>query len=565
VVQSLGEGILLTAIVLMLFLHAWRNAIVVMVAIPSSLLATVIAMRIFGFTLDIVSLMGLSLTIGILVDDSIVVLENITRHRDMGEKPEDAALSGRAEIGGAAVAITLVDVVVFLPMAFLSGIVGKYMKEFGIVVVVATLFSLFVSFTLTPVLAAKWSMLKRSSGPPKWLAWFQVGYERVLRLYHDRMLPYALAHGKRTVAFCAVLVFAAIALVPLGLVQTEFVPSSQDGEIAMTFSYPIGTPIAKTDLAVQAFMDKVMHVPGIEKTISTVGYKPAGWGSTQGGNYASMHASLYKKRRRETNRAASDIRKIAEAFPGATITVAGEGNGDPIYYTIAGPDDQIDAAAGKLAAFIRTIPGTVNVQTGSEAAANRLNINIDREKAAMLGLNPGDVATATRIAIGGAVATRVRTPSGLVDVRVQLPAAYRNRLEEVRNIRVRAGDGSIYRVADVATFSYDKAPTKIERLDKQRVVRVTGGIEPGVTTLGVVSQKISQATKSPGFFPAGVSLRSQGDSEFFEETMNSMSIAMLTSFSLVYALMVVLYGSFWMPFIVMFSVPLAIIGALFGL
>ncbi|MBV8424376.1 MAG: efflux RND transporter permease subunit, partial [Candidatus Eremiobacteraeota bacterium] len=136
VVQSLAEGILLTAIVLMLFLHAWRNALVVMVAIPSSLLATVIAMRIFGFTLDIVSLMGLSLTIGILVDDSIVVLENITRHRDLGEKPEDAAINGRAEIGGAAVAITLVDVVVFLPMAFLSGIVGKFMKEFGIVVVV---------------------------------------------------------------------------------------------------------------------------------------------------------------------------------------------------------------------------------------------------------------------------------------------------------------------------------------------------------------------------------------------------------------------------------------------
>ncbi len=564
VVQSLGEGILLTAIVLMLFLHAWRNAIVVMVAIPTSLLATVIAMRLFGFTLDIVSLMGLSLTIGILVDDSIVVLENITRHRDMGEKPEDAALSGRAEIGGAAVAITLVDVVVFLPIAFLSGIVGKFMKEFGIVVVVATLFSLFVSFTLTPVLAAKWSMLKRSSAPPRLLAWFQTGYESVLRVYHDRLLPYAIAHGKRTVALCAVLVIAAIALIPLGAVQTEFVPSTQDGDVAMTFSYPIGTPIAKTDQAVQAFMDKVMQVPGIEKAISTVGYKPAGWGSTQGGSYARMHAILFKNRRRETNRAVADIRKLAVVFPGATITVGSDG-GDPIYYTVAGPDDKIDAAAEKFASYIRSIPGTVNVQTGSEAAANRLNINIDRQKAALLGVNPGDVATAARIAIGGAVATRVRTPSGLVDVRVQLPAEYRNRLEEVRNIRVRAGDGSIYRVADVASFAYDKAPTKVERLDKQRVVRVTGGIEAGVTTLGAVAQKIDSAIKTPGFFPPGVSLRSQGDSEFLEETMSSMSIAMLTSFSLVYALMVVLYGSFWMPFIVMFSVPLAIIGALFGL
>ncbi|MBV8424597.1 MAG: efflux RND transporter permease subunit, partial [Candidatus Eremiobacteraeota bacterium] len=204
-------------------------------------------------------------------------------------------------------------------------------------------------------------------------------------------------------------------------------------------------------------------------------------------------------------------------------------------------------------------------QTGSESAAPRLNITIDREKAAYLGLNPGDVATATRIAIGGAVATRVRTPSGLVDVRLQLPAQYRNSLEEVKNVRVRAGDGSLYRLGDVATFSYDTAPTKIERLDKQRVVRVTGGIAPGETTLGVVSGKIDKAVKSPGFFPPGIALRSQGDSEFFAETMSSMGLAMITSFSLVYALMVVLYGSFWMPFIVMFSVPLAIIGALFGL
>ena len=403
VVQSLGEGILLTAIVLMLFLHAWRNAIVVMVAIPSSLLATVVAMRIFGFTLDIISLMGLSLTIGILVDDSIVVLENITRHRDLGEKPEDAAISGRAEIGGAAVAITLVDVVVFLPMAFLSGIVGKYMKEFGIVVVVATLFSLFVSFTLTPVLAAKWSLLKRSTAPPKWLAWFQTGYDRVLRAYHERALPWALAHGKRTAAFCAALVVAAIALVPLGIVQSEFVPQTQDGELSMTFTYPIGTPIAKTVQAVSTFEQEVMKVPGIEKTISTVGYKPAGWGSTQGGNYARMHAMLFKNRRNETNRAAADVRKLAEAFPGAKITVGGD-NGDPIYYTVGGPDDKIDAAAEKLANFIREIPGTINVQTGSEAAAPRLNVNINTRKAAFLGLNPGDVATATRIAIGGAVA-----------------------------------------------------------------------------------------------------------------------------------------------------------------
>jgi HAE1 family hydrophobic/amphiphilic exporter-1 len=188
VLQSLVEGIVLTAVVLMLFLHAWRNALVVMIAIPCSLLTTFIVMKQMHFTLDIVSLMGVSLIIGILVDDSIVVLENITRHRDLGQTPFDAAIAGRGEIGGAAVAITLVDVVVFLPIAFLSGIVGKYMVEFGVVVVVATLVSLLVSFTLTPMLAARWSIVKRSAAPPPSLAWFQVAFDRFNAWYRDRAL-----------------------------------------------------------------------------------------------------------------------------------------------------------------------------------------------------------------------------------------------------------------------------------------------------------------------------------------------------------------------------------------
>ncbi|MBV9027452.1 MAG: efflux RND transporter permease subunit, partial [Candidatus Eremiobacteraeota bacterium] len=161
--QSLLEGIALTMIVMLLFLHSLRNAIVIMIAIPSSILATFVLMNMFGFHFDTMSLMGLSLIIGILVDDSIVVLENITRHRDMGETPVDAAIKGRSEIGGAAVAITMVDVVVFLPIAFLPGIVGAYLREFGTVIVIATLFSLLVSFTLTPLLAAKWSVKERTT------------------------------------------------------------------------------------------------------------------------------------------------------------------------------------------------------------------------------------------------------------------------------------------------------------------------------------------------------------------------------------------------------------------
>ncbi|BDE05617.1 hypothetical protein WPS_08930 [Vulcanimicrobium alpinum] len=695
VIQSLLEGIVLTAVVLMLFLHAWRNAVVVMIAIPASLLATFIVMRELHFTLNIVSLMGLSLIIGILVDDSIVVLENITRHLDMGQRPFDAAIAGRSEIGGAAVAITLVDVVVFLPIAFLSGIVGKYMIEFGIVVVVATLFSLLVSFTLTPMLAARWSVRRRHPEPPRSLAWFQYGFERLTAWYRDIAFMYVVRHRWLTISVCILLLINAIVLVaaafPIALgidalaiavallwipfagllgragdrlqfprlartrkvvkiaaicavvlavaggltsiaapsagaivaavggaalvlalvtwflvrvmmdrprvspksslgvsgviagiaavvallmitnhgIESEFIPSTEDGSIYMTLTYPTGTPMATTQAAADRLESKIIGVDGVRKVITTVGTKPAGWGATIGGNVARLYAGMDKSRRRETNRAVHEIRAFSSVVPGAVFNVAGAGGGggggDPLFYTLSGPEDVIQGAADKLAAYIRAIPGTTNVQTGAESEADRLNIVIDRAKCAVLGVSPGTAATAARIAIGGAVATRVRTASGLVDVRVQLPAEYRNRLGDVQSIKLRANDGSIYRLGDVASFSYAKAPTKIERLDKQRVVRVTGGFDPGATTLGPIVSKINEAVARPGFLPSGVSLRASGDSQFFAETMSSMGFALLTSFTLVYVLMVILYGSFFTPAVIMLSVPVALVGALFGL
>ena len=569
VFQNLFEGIVLTAIVIMLFLHAWRNAVVVMIAIPTSLLATFIVMRQMNFTLDVVSLMGLSLIIGILVDDSIVVLENITRHRDMGDKPFDAALNGRTEIGGAAIAITLVDVVVFLPIAFMSGIIGKYMIEFGIVVVVATLFSLLVSFTLTPMLAARWSVRKRSAEVPRYIAWFPAGFDRLTAWYRDRALPYSLGHRWLTVGVCIALLATALALPALGLVQSEFVSASNTGTIDMTLTYPTGTPLAVTQGATDRLETAILQLPNIRSTITTTGTKPAGWGQTLGGNVAKLYAQVAKDKRKETNKLVERIRGLASLVPGGVLTVSAEGGsgsgGDPIYYTLSGPEDGTGKAADKLAALIRSIPGTVNVQTGAETEGDRVNILIDRAKAAVLGVSPGVASDAARIAIGGAVATKVRTASGLVDVRVQLPEAARNHLAELENIKVRAKDGSIYRLADVASFSFVKAPTKIERLDKQRVVRVTGGFDPAVTTLGPVTAKIDAAVNAPEFFPNGVALRASGDSEFFGEMVQSMGIAIVTSALLVYVLMVVLYGSFLTPFVVMFSIPVAVVGALFAL
>ncbi len=700
--QSLLEGIFLTAIVMMLFLHAWRNAIVVLVAIPSSILSTFIVMNVLGFHLDMMSLMGLSLIIGILVDDSIVVLENITRHRDLGQEPIDAAVNGRSEIGGAAVAITMVDVVVFLPIAFLSGIVGAYLKEYALVVVVATLFSLFVSFTLTPLLAAKWSVVRRSQAAPKWMnafknVWLDIGltvlgvalawvpnnfvklagiflialvilnvfvqrYDRILEWYRSKALPFALAHGFLVVFVCALLLvnafmlvsggmaatgfdafvvamlavgllagfilrlmagkkdlspsyssnganaavrvehaardgmrnlgrFAArsvrafgtnkpvtiatfglpivlAAIVPLlGQITFDFMPAIQTGSINMTVTYPPGTPILTTAKYVDRLENAIMKIDGIKSVSSTVGHKPFGWGQAIGGNYAQLNASTLDNRRKDTNQMIERIRKLGYLIPGGKLQVSGDsggGSGTSIFYSLAGPENEIDAAAEKVAGTLRSTPGSVNVETSSEVAAPRLNVQINSSKAAVIGVSPAAAALAARIAVDGAVATKVRTDNGLVDVRVQFPAATRNTVANLQNVRVRAEDGTLVPLSDVATFTWTKAPTKIDRLNRERVVNIFGDHLPNYS-LGAVTAPLERKLHQPGFLPSGVTLTAQGDTQYMMETMQNMGIALLTSFMLVYMLMVILYGSFLEPLIVMFSVPLAIIGAFVAL
>jgi HAE1 family hydrophobic/amphiphilic exporter-1 len=395
------------------------------------------------------------------------------------------------------------------------------------------------------------------------------GFERLTMWYRDRALPLAIRNPGATIGICALLFGLSLLLPVLGFVQSEFIASSNTGTIAMTVTYPTGTPLATTQAGVDRLEAAILKLPGMRSTITTTGTKPAGWGVTIGGNVARLFADLDAGARKQTNATVERIRELAPLVPGAQLTVAAAGGSasgsDPIFYTLSGPEESLTPAAEKLAGFIRSLPGTVNVQTGSESEGDRLNITIDRARAAVLGISPGTAANAARAAVGGAVATKVRTESGLIDVRVQLPDQFRRNIRDLQNIKVRASDGSIYRLADIATFEFTKAATKIERLDRQRVVRVTGGFDPEKTTFGAVTAKIEAAVAQPGFLPNGVGLRTSGDSQFFGEMIQSMTIAIVTSTILVYILMVILYGSFVTPFVVMFSIPVAVVGALVAL
>ena len=564
VLQNLGEGIILTALVLLLFLHVWRSAFVVMIAIPASLLATFTVMKALGFTIDVLSLMGLSLIIGILVDDSIVVLENITRHRELGKGPDEAAVIGRSEIGGAAIAITLVDVVVFAPIAFMSGIIGEYMREFGLVVVTATLFSLLVSFTLTPLLAAKWAVLRKPRPPRAFFKTFVDWFEGVRTSYHNRGLPWALRHPYLVFFGSLGMVVAAIAI-GMVAIPGEFQPYTEWGEALVTVTYPPGTPIGETQAGALRLTQAIRKMDGVQAVHVNVGQASNGFSDTLSGNVAGIDVVLDPKKRHRERSVVKAIDGLGALVPGARVIAAGgqNGGGADITYTLAGPPDQLNAAAEKLKGIIAKIPGTTDVQTSNSVAGPRLDIQIDRTRAALLQVAPQTAATVARAAVGGVIATKVRQPEGLIDTVVQLPPEIRNTVSNVQAVTVRAADGTLVPLLDVANFHWTKEPLVIEREDRQRIVRVTANMVGGAPS-GPVLQKIDKAISTPGFLPAGVITKKEGDTKLFGELVGNILFALGTSFALIYMLLVVLYRSYLEPLVIMTSVPVALIGA-FGI
>jgi HAE1 family hydrophobic/amphiphilic exporter-1 len=579
VLQNLGEGIVLTAIVLLLFLHVWRSAVVVLIAIPASLLATFFLVWMLGFTIDVLSLMGLSLTIGILVDDSIVVIENITRHRELGKNAEDAAIAGRSEIGGAAVAITLVDVVVFAPIAFMSGIIGQYMKEFGLVIVCATLFSLLVSFTLTPLLAAKWALVRRprpvSTRNPlglvigtflRWFEWVKVGY-------HDYWLPRALKRQALVFFGSFALVIGAIGLlfVPLAggptVIPGEFQPYTEWGLAVVTVQYPAGTPIGVTTASVQRLTREFEKMPGVRSVSATVGRGSNGFSDVIGGHMAQLRVHLHDDRRHEEHNIVAAAERLGYLAPGAHLSAVGAQNAGspPITYTVNGPPQERDAFAAKLAAFIAKNPAAQDVETSNSVAGPRLEIRIERGRAAQLGVSPQDVATTGRAAVGGVISTKVRMPEGLVYTILRLPQPQRGDLRALKNLQVRNAEGGLVPMSSVASFTWTEEPPLIERQDRHRIVRVYANSANGAP-IGLVTQKVGEQLAAPGFVPAGVTVSTSSDSDagLFGDAIAKLGLALLTSFLLIYMLLVVLYRTYLAPLVIMFSVPVAIVGA-FGI
>lgn len=577
--RTLLEGVILTALTMLLFLHAWRSAAVAALAIPSSLLACCIVMWLSGFSINVLSLMGLSITIGILVDDSIVIIEAIARARERGLTGDAAALAGRRELGPAAIAITLVDVVVFAPIAFIGGIVGEFMRQFAAVVVIATAFSLLVSFTLTPLLCARWANRERIAKPLPWTLrtslaqtiarWYRnmlEGFTRVefwfARAYADRVLPFAWRRRGVVLASAAAICIASFAPLAAGWIPTEFSPPIDRGTITVGLREPSGTALARTDNDARRLADRLLGDRRVRDAMTTAGVAFDGTQNVLASNLAEVTLELADP---ASNGAAveAEARALRDVVPGVAIERTGRGMGGtaPIAYTIAGDPSRLDDAAVALAALLRSDPLLDDVRRSDVGTAPHLDLRVDDVRARQLGVSADDVAQTARMATGGELATRTRTPDGLVDVVVRDDALHRGDLDALGAITVRASSGMLVPVASLIDAHVEQEPLAIAREDRAEVVTVTANPREGIA----VGSAIAPVARAVALvLPPGTHLEARGDLEQLAQTMKAILETLGLSMLLVYAILAVLYRSYRAPVVIMITVPFATVGA-FGL
>jgi HAE1 family hydrophobic/amphiphilic exporter-1 len=572
VIDTLLEGIALTGLVMLFFLGSWRNAIVVLIAIPASLCIALAVMKVLGLTLDTISLLGMTLVVGILVDDSTVVLENIERHSEMGQPPDQAAINGRNEIGMAAVVITLVDVVVFLPIAFMQGQVGRNLVEFAVVVVISTLTSLFVSFTITPSLAANWALKSR------WKPWpilraFHDGFERARHIYAHRVLLWGLRHRIPFVAFCLASLVFAIALIPLGAVGEEFIPAIDRGQIFVQITYPIGTPLATTTSAVLKLEQRIRALPDIASdTALAGGYASPYGGLLVEGNVGQIQVFLADNRARPTAYWVDEYRRLAaQTLPNVNVLVipaTGQGGGN------AQPLDELvtDVAGGDPTPYAQRVydamlhtPGSANVNSSVSALSPQVELLFQRAKMRALDVSLGTATTAARAAFGGTIATQFESPEGLIQVQVIYPRDQRNDLSTISAIPVRADTGAVVHLGDFTTFRWSPTPPLITRVNRATVIDVSANVAAGASLSNVQNAFLARvkALKLPRTIQ--VRARPNGQQDLMGQTLAGLGGSLVLSVVLVFLLMVALYNSYRSPLIIMFSVPVAAVGALSAL
>ncbi|NTU53039.1 MAG: efflux RND transporter permease subunit [Chlorobiaceae bacterium] len=574
--HDLFLAILLVALVMLLFLHSLRNSLIVMVSIPTSLVTTFIGMYLFGFSLNLMTLLSLSLVIGVLVDDSIVVLENIYRHLERGEPSRDAALVGRNEIGFTAVAITLVDVVVFLPLSLLSGLVGDILREFAVVMVISTLLSLFVSFTITPLLASRFSKVEHLSASTfggRIATGFERWYDRG-RDWYIGLLGWGLRNPGKVFLTATLMLFSSFALVAAGKIGGEFIEVSDRGDFSLMLELEPGTSLRQTDRFVRQVERRIQSYPEVEKVLAVVGTSNEGFLGTASDHVAEINVRLTPKeqRKRSTDAIMQIIRKELSGIPGLKasinpIGIFGTANETPVTVILSGPvRSEVARAADVLRDSLKTVRGTADVRLTSQPGTPEMHVVVDREQMASFGLSIADVGAAMRIAYDGDDNNKYREHGDEYDIRMILDEGYRHNTGGIPDLSFRAKDGSLVRLGQFSHLEQSRGYALLQRHGRNDAVWVKAQvIDRPVGDIGKEVERIIGNMRKLGIMPKSVTHAYVGDLKHQSESNLNMLYAFMVAIIFVYLIMVALYNSWIWPMVVMFSIPLAIIGALWSL
>ncbi|RUT34848.1 efflux RND transporter permease subunit [Arsenicitalea aurantiaca] len=569
--NMLVEGAILAVVIVFIFLNSWRSTIITGMTLPISIIGTMIVLHFLGFTLNMMSLMALSLSVGILIDDAIVVRENIMRHLHMGKNHVQAALDGTNEIGLAVLATTLSIVAVFLPVAFMDGIMGRFFLQFGVTVSVAVLISLFVAFTLDPMMSSVWydpaAEPDAKRGPiGRVVQRFDTFFTRLTGTYRG-VLRWCLRHRLTTLGMAFLMFVGSFFLVPM--VGVEFVPATDTGEYQVDIQTPVGSSLAYTTEKVRQVERTLHEFPEVTRTYATINA-----GQSMGENAASILVSMVPQSERE--RSPQDMtaptRAALATIPGIDYAVGAAGGlggvAAPIQINIFGDNfDTLERLADTLIADLRQIEGLADIENSLDDAQPVLGIRVDRDAASDLGVSLAQIGATLRPMLGGEQVADWTAPNGdTYDVVVRLPEALRDQPEVLGSLPIAqsgaTGSSALIRLDQVAEIVQSEGPGEIARQDLSRRVSVTANISGAA--LGDITGQI-QAAIDALQLPAGYRATQGGDAEQLAETGAAAGSALLLAVIFIYLVLASQFGSFLQPIAIMISLPLSLIGVMGGL
>ena len=564
-------GAILTVVIVMLFLNDPKSTVITSLVLPISVISAFILMMALGFTLNVISLLALSLSIGILIDDAIIVIENIVRHREMGRGYFAAAGDGTREIFLAVMATTLSIVAVFVPVAFMGGIIGRFFYQFGMTVAFAVMISLLVAFTLTPMLAAHWGVDPhvedrhgKSRNPLKrFVSAFNRQFDR-LSLKYRGVIEWALRHRKTTIGGAVAIFIGTLMLFPY--IGGSFMPPQDSSEFAVTIRTPDGSSLAYTRDKADQIGELLSDLPGVEYIYTTVGAGQTGT-VTSGNIYVSLVGP--RERSMTQDQLMVEARERVSSVFGVQAAVLQAGGFGPAQAPLAlqvrGPQvEGLQELAMQVEDAVRELPSVVDVQNSLGQPRPEFRIDVNRDVANRLGLTVGQVAGTVRPVLAGQDVTTWQDPTGEErDVVVQMSPELRRSVQDIASIPIATPLGGSVPLSQIAQIQEGFAPSQIDRSDLQRTATISGSPAPGLSiseATAAIQERIDQMD-----IPTGYSVTFGGETEALEETAGYVLQAILLAIILIFLILASQFESVTQPFAIMLSLPLSLIGVLLAL